>query len=123
MMQEQIFDMAKGFCSDLSEDDALRLRQLCQIAEQTWRAKLRRNVCPEDCLACFVPAVAYSAVAQRLQLQRAQQPLRSLTAGELSYTLAEGISQEIEALERRAEGLLLSYLKEDSMQFREVYTG
>ena len=100
----------------LTEEQEDSLAVLCEGAAESWQARLRDGLTPEDCRGTFLTACAWTALAHMAPALEAGVP-RAFTAGDLSVSQGAG---DWSQLARQAEVLMADYTRDEGFFFREV---
>lgn len=89
------------------------LEAFCQTAAVYWKAKIREDLCPEEC-GGFVAACAWRTLADLWTVGSAGGEAASFTAGEVSVRM-DGTQKQraAEQLRQQAQCLMLPYLAGD----------
>lgn len=114
-VSEDIFALACTFVQ-ADEEDRETLRRLCAAQEANLRAKLRKDVSPEDCVDCFCTAAALLAAAD-FAAAYGDLGVDSFSAGPVSVSRRDAAST---ARYRQQAALLLAPWCQDAFCFLGV---
>lgn len=114
-MTEEILELAMAL-GQVGEEDRQRLEQLCALAEQELAGCLKSGITAQDCAAAFVPAAAWTALAD-WKTGESMGGVSSFSAGDITIRRDGAASQEADALRRRGELVLAPYLADRGFSF------
>ena len=119
-MTERIFTLAKAL-GHVGAEDEETLRQLCELAAEELRGRLRRGVTEADCEPAFRIGAAWLALAG-LCAGGAAEGVESFTAGNLTIRQGGGKVplERCAGLRRQAEQVMGPYLEDGRFSFRGV---
>ena len=109
-LTEQICAQAALLIRDLEETDRPLLEMLCRSAEVSLRAKLRKGISPEDCIADFIAAASLYALAAMTEVSENTR-IEQLTAGDLTLRRTSSDAAAC-CLRYQAEMMMTPYMKD-----------
>ncbi len=123
-MVQEIVDVARCFAGrELTEGEGKVLSLLCAAALDSWKARLRPEVTPEQVRDLLVVASAWSALAAMTgALEQSSPTPLAFTAGDLTVRTREDRAGDAcaRSLQRQAEELMAPYAEDGGFGVWEV---